>query len=56
MFYADDGGGRHSLVVEKDLCAGDLCQLLAAKSLVNKDPAWTIVEVWPQLGLGEFIQ
>ncbi|XP_046983432.1 growth factor receptor-bound protein 14-like [Schistocerca americana] len=53
VFHSEDygGGGRLSAVVGRDLCAGDLCLLLAAKSLAAKDPSWAIVEVWPRLGI-----
>jgi predicted GNAT superfamily acetyltransferase len=41
------------VVVERNLRASDLCQLLALKNRVAKDISWTIVEQWVDLGLGE---
>ncbi|KAJ4433857.1 hypothetical protein ANN_16169 [Periplaneta americana] len=52
MFHNDDGSCQ-LVVVERNLCASDLCQLLALKNRVAKDMSWTIVEQWPELGLGE---
>ncbi|XP_048505099.1 growth factor receptor-bound protein 14-like isoform X3 [Athalia rosae] len=49
-FYNDDNSYQ-TVVVEKNLCASDLCQLLALKNRVAKDVSWTIVESWPELGL-----
>ncbi|XP_069700434.1 growth factor receptor-bound protein 14-like isoform X2 [Periplaneta americana] len=50
MFHNDDGSCQ-LVVVERNLCASDLCQLLALKNRVAKDMSWTIVEQWPELGL-----
>nr|CAI5841487.1 unnamed protein product [Callosobruchus analis] len=44
-----------SVVVEKNLCASDLCQLLAMKNRASKSVHWSIVECWTDLGLGKFI-
>jgi hypothetical protein len=41
------------VVVERNLRASDLCQLLALKNRVAKDVSWTIVEQWVDLGLGK---
>lgn len=41
------------VVVERNLRARDLCQLLALKNRVAKDVSWTIVEQWVDLGLGK---
>ncbi|XP_063223736.1 growth factor receptor-bound protein 14-like isoform X2 [Bacillus rossius redtenbacheri] len=49
-FYNDDGSYQ-TVVVEANLCASDLCQLLALKNRVAKDVNWTIVEHWLELGL-----
>ncbi|KRT86575.1 hypothetical protein AMK59_499 [Oryctes borbonicus] len=38
------------VVVEKNLCASDLCQLLAVKNRVAKSVNWSIVEYWMDLG------
>lgn len=52
MFFNDDGSYQ-SVVVEKNLRATDLCQLLALKNRLSKDVNWTIVEHWLELGLGK---
>ena len=52
MFHNDDGSCQ-VVVVERNLRASDLCQLLALKNRVAKDVSWTIVEQWVDLGLGE---
>ncbi|KDR11446.1 Growth factor receptor-bound protein 10, partial [Zootermopsis nevadensis] len=49
-FYNDDGSCQ-LVVVERNLRASDLCQLLALKNRVAKDVSWTIVEQWVDLGL-----
>nr|CAH7738707.1 unnamed protein product [Callosobruchus chinensis] len=53
-FYNENESAQ-SVVVEKNLCASDLCQLLAMKNRVSKSVHWSIVECWTDLGLGEFI-
>jgi len=53
MFHNDDGSCQ-LVVVERNLRASDLCQLLALKNRVAKDVSWTIVEQWLDLGLGEY--
>ncbi|KAJ8955528.1 hypothetical protein NQ318_001357 [Aromia moschata] len=50
VFYNDDESFQ-SVVVEKNLCASDLCQLLAMKNRVAKSVHWSIVEYWVDLGL-----
>ncbi|KAL1116754.1 hypothetical protein AAG570_005226 [Ranatra chinensis] len=50
-FHSEDGGSGHSVVVEKNLRASDLCQLLAVKSRLPKDGGWAIVEHWLDTGL-----
>ncbi|XP_067005585.2 growth factor receptor-bound protein 10 [Anabrus simplex] len=50
VFFNDDGSYQ-TVVVEKNLCASDLCQLLALKNRVAKDVNWTIVEHWIEFGL-----
>lgn len=50
VFHNDDGSCQ-LVVVERNLCASDLCQLLALKNRVAKDMNWSIVEQWPDLGL-----
>lgn len=52
MFYNDDNS-QQTVVVEKNLCVSDLCQLLAMKNRVAKDVNWTIIEHWIDLGLGK---
>jgi hypothetical protein len=52
VFHNDDGSCQ-VVVVERNLRASDLCQLLALKNRVAKDVSWTIVEQWVDLGLGE---
>lgn len=52
-FYNDDGSYQ-MVVVEKNLCASDLCQLLAVKNRVAKSVNWSIVEHWNDLGAGKF--
>ncbi|XP_046396922.1 growth factor receptor-bound protein 14-like [Ischnura elegans] len=49
-FYNDDGSYQ-SVVVERNLCSADLCNLLAIKNRVTKDVNWTIVEHWVELGI-----
>lgn len=49
-FYNDDGTSQ-TVLVERDLCASDLCQLLALKNRVAKYLQWTIVEHWAETGL-----
>ncbi|CAH1991468.1 unnamed protein product [Acanthoscelides obtectus] len=53
-FYNENESAQ-SVVVEKNLCASDLCQLLAMKNRVSKSVHWSIVECWTDLGLGKFI-
>ncbi|KAL0277009.1 UNVERIFIED_CONTAM: hypothetical protein PYX00_004443 [Menopon gallinae] len=50
VFYNDDNSYQ-TVVVEKNLCVSDLCQLLALKNRVAKDVNWTIIEHWIELGL-----
>jgi len=50
VFHNDDGSCQ-VVVVERNLRASDLCQLLALKNRVAKDVSWTIVEQWVDLGL-----
>lgn len=50
VFYNDDGSYQ-TVIVEKNLCASDLCQVLALKNRVAKDVSWTIVEHWVDFGL-----
>lgn len=52
MFYNDDGSFQ-SVIVERNLCASDLCQLLALKNRVSKSVNWIIVEHWIDIGLGK---
>jgi len=52
VFHNDDGSCQ-VVVVERNLRASDLCQLLALKNRVAKDVSWTIVEQWVDLGLGK---
>ncbi|XP_071452038.1 growth factor receptor-bound protein 14-like [Hetaerina americana] len=49
-FYNDDGSFQ-SVVVERNLCSADLCNLLSIKNRVSKDVNWTIVEHWVELGI-----
>jgi len=49
-FYNDDGSCK-TVVVESNLCSGDLCQLLALKNHVAKDSNWSIIEYWPEYGI-----
>lgn len=51
-FYNDDGSFQ-SVVVERNLCTSDLCQLLALKNRVSKSINWCIVEEWTDFGLGK---
>lgn len=44
------------MIVEKNLCVSDLCQLLALKNRVAKDVNWTIIEHWTDLGLGRYFR
>lgn len=55
LFYNDDGSFQ-SVVVERNLCATDLCQLLALKNRVSKDVNWTIIEHWIELGLERILE
>ena len=52
VFHNDDESCQ-LVVVERNLCTSDLCQLLALKNRVAKDMNWTIVEQWTDLGLGK---
>lgn len=54
MFYNDDGSFQ-TLVVERNLCVSDLCQLLALKNRVPKSVNWSLVEYWVDLGLGKYL-
>ncbi|XP_014279796.1 growth factor receptor-bound protein 14 isoform X3 [Halyomorpha halys] len=45
QFYNDDGSFQ-SVVVEKNLRAVDLCQILAVKNRAGRDFTWSIVEHW----------
>nr|XP_008194011.1 PREDICTED: growth factor receptor-bound protein 14 isoform X2 [Tribolium castaneum] len=50
VFYNDDGSFQ-TVIVERNLCASDLCQLLALKNRVSKSVNWSIVEHWVEYGL-----
>ncbi|XP_044266886.1 growth factor receptor-bound protein 14-like isoform X2 [Tribolium madens] len=50
VFYNDDGSYQ-TVIVERNLCASDLCQLLALKNRVSKSVNWSIVEHWKEYGL-----
>lgn len=52
VFYNDDGSYQ-TVIVERNLCASDLCQLLALKNRVSKSVNWSIVEHWKGYGLGK---
>ncbi|KAJ3658773.1 hypothetical protein Zmor_010494 [Zophobas morio] len=52
VFYNDDGSFQ-TVIVERNLCVSDLCQLLALKNRVSKSVNWSIVEHWKEYGLGE---
>ncbi|KAK9704525.1 Ras association (RalGDS/AF-6) domain [Popillia japonica] len=54
-FYNDDGSYQ-MVVVEKNLCASDLCQLLAVKNRVAKSVNWSIVEHWNDLGAERLLE
>ncbi|KAG8233019.1 hypothetical protein J437_LFUL013688 [Ladona fulva] len=54
-FYNDDGSSQ-SVVVERNLCSADLCNLLAIKNRVSKDVHWTIVEHWVDLGIERSVE
>lgn len=41
------------VIVERNLCASDLCQLLALKNGRVKDLSWCISEYWPSTGIGK---
>nr|XP_023026632.1 uncharacterized protein LOC111514605 [Leptinotarsa decemlineata] len=51
--FFNDNESSQSVVVERNLCASDLCQLLAVKNRVSKSVHWSIIEYWTDLGLGE---
>ncbi|KAJ8956209.1 hypothetical protein NQ317_017542 [Molorchus minor] len=53
-FFNDDASSQ-TVVVEKNLCASDLCQLLAMKNRVAKSVHWSIFEYWSDLGLGKLL-
>ncbi|XP_018565901.1 growth factor receptor-bound protein 14 isoform X2 [Anoplophora glabripennis] len=55
VFYNDDGSFQ-SVVVETNLCANDLCQLLAMKNRVPKSVHWSIVEYWVDLGVERLLE
>ncbi|GJQ86007.1 hypothetical protein Trydic_g14951 [Trypoxylus dichotomus] len=44
------------VVVEKNLCASDLCQLLAVKNRVAKSVNWSIVEYWMDIGAERLLE
>ncbi|XP_039280336.1 growth factor receptor-bound protein 10 isoform X2 [Nilaparvata lugens] len=56
-FYKDDGTSQ-TIIVERDLCASDLCQLLVMKNNVAKNLAtnWGIVEHWIETGLERILE
>ncbi|VEN49162.1 unnamed protein product, partial [Callosobruchus maculatus] len=54
-FYNENESAQ-SVVVEKNLCASDLCQLLAMKNRVSKSVHWSIVECWTDLGLERLLE
>ncbi|XP_074030953.1 growth factor receptor-bound protein 14 isoform X2 [Leptinotarsa decemlineata] len=49
--FFNDNESSQSVVVERNLCASDLCQLLAVKNRVSKSVHWSIIEYWTDLGL-----
>ncbi|XP_046743539.1 growth factor receptor-bound protein 14-like isoform X2 [Diprion similis] len=51
LYFFNDDQSFQTVIVEKNLRAIDLCQILALKNRVAKDRSWTIVESWPDLGL-----
>ncbi|KAG5885091.1 hypothetical protein JTB14_003965 [Gonioctena quinquepunctata] len=55
VFY-NDNESFQSVVVERNLCASDLCQLLALKNRVSKSVHWSIVEHWGDLGLERLLE
>lgn len=55
QFYNDDGSFQ-SVVVERNLCTSDLCQLLALKNRVAKSVNWSVVEHWVDLGLERLLE
>jgi hypothetical protein len=55
VFYNDDGSFQ-TVIVERNLCASDLCQLLALKNRVSKSVNWSIVEHWQEYGLERFLE
>ncbi|XP_017773076.1 PREDICTED: growth factor receptor-bound protein 14-like [Nicrophorus vespilloides] len=55
LFYNDDGSFQ-SVVVERNLCASDLCQLLALKNRIPESINWCIIEHWPALGLERILE
>ncbi|KZC08687.1 Growth factor receptor-bound protein 10 [Dufourea novaeangliae] len=50
QFYNDDLKTRNSLLVERNVRAVDLCEVLKVKKNVS-GIAWSIVEAWPELGI-----
>ncbi|BET02446.1 Growth factor receptor-bound protein, partial [Nesidiocoris tenuis] len=54
--FFDDNGSYVSVVVEKNLRAIDLTQLLAVKNRVQKDYCWSIVEHWVEIGIERVLE
>ncbi|XP_065162748.1 growth factor receptor-bound protein 14-like isoform X3 [Atheta coriaria] len=55
LFYNDDGSYQ-SVVVERSLCASDLCQVLALKNRLAKSVTWSIIEHWVDQGLERILE
>lgn len=53
IFYNDDLSYQQ-ILVERNLCASDLCQLLCVKNRMPKSVNWSVIEVWEDLGLGTY--
>ncbi|XP_056632292.1 growth factor receptor-bound protein 14-like isoform X2 [Diorhabda sublineata] len=56
LAFFNDNESFQLVVVERNLCASDLCQLLALKNRLSKSVHWSIVEQWNDLGLERLVE
>ncbi|XP_072377001.1 growth factor receptor-bound protein 14-like isoform X3 [Diabrotica undecimpunctata] len=56
LAFFNDNESFQLVVVERNLCASDLCQLLALKNRTAKSVHWSIIEQWNDLGLERMLE
>uniref|UniRef100_A0A6P7EY01 Growth factor receptor-bound protein 10-like isoform X4 n=1 Tax=Diabrotica virgifera virgifera TaxID=50390 RepID=A0A6P7EY01_DIAVI len=56
LAFFNDNESFQLVVVERNLCASDLCQLLALKNRTEKSVHWSIIEQWNDLGLERMLE